>query len=151
MIPAMKIRATLLSLVLLVCLALPATAPAHGEPQLFEMKRDDMRIKLYVLHDEVVRAHVRARERCGEGRNATTGFLRFDLSAPEAIAIHGDGRFSYDVTFDDARGHGRLALQGRVHPQTIRGVFLFRNLDDTSCGSGRPGNRRVLYTARLKT
>lgn len=108
-----------------------------------------MRITLNVKGDRVVRAHVRARERCGEGRNSTAGFLKFDLPRSEAIEIR-DGSFDYDVTFDDARGYGRLALQGGVNPKTIRGVFLFRNLDDTSCGSGRPGFRRVLYTARLQ-
>jgi hypothetical protein len=145
----MKLRATLLCLVLLGCLAMPASA-AHHEPQLFQMKRDDMRVKLYVLHDEVVRASVRAHERCGEGRNATTGTLKFDLPASEAVPIR-NGKFDYDETFDDARGHGRLVLQGGVNPQTIRGVFMFRNLDDTSCGTGRSGKRRVLYTARLQS
>ena len=140
----MKTRATLLSLALL---ALPATVTGHGEPMVYEMNRDDMRVKVHVYHDDVIRASVRARERCG--KNGPTGFLKFDLSPSEAVPIR-DGHFNYDETFDDARGHGRIVLQGGVSSQTIRGVFMFRNLDDSSCGSGRPGKRRVLYTARLQ-
>ena len=142
----MKTRATLLSLALLGCLALPATVTGHGEPTVYEMKRDDMRVTIHVSHDEVIRATVRARERCG--KNGATGFLRAEISEPIPIR---DGNFDYDETFDDARGHGRLVLEGGVNPQTVRGVFMFRNLDDTSCGSGRPGKRRVLYTARLQS
>jgi hypothetical protein len=140
-----KLRATLLCLVLLGCLALPAGATA-SKAKVFKMTRADMRITLNVKGDRVVRAHVRARERCG---NDAGGFLEFDLPRSEAIEIR-DGSFDYDVAFDDARGHGRIALEGGVNPQTIRGVFLFRNFDDLSCGSGRPGYRRVLYTARLQ-
>jgi hypothetical protein len=146
----MKLRATALCLVLLGCAALPGSATAQ-KAKVFTMTREDMRITLNVAGDRVVGAHVRARERCGEGKNATTGFLTFDLPRVEAISIDDDGRFDHDISFDDARGHGRLVLQGRVHPQTIRGVFLFSNLDDTSCGTGRPGYRRVLYTARLQS
>jgi hypothetical protein len=147
MMAAMKIRAALLGLVLLACVgALPATVAAHGDPMVYEMKRDDMTVRIHVYHDEVIKATVRARERCG--KNGASGFLKAEIAEPIPIR---DGSFNYDETFDDARGHGRLVLQGGVNPQTIRGVFMFRNLDDTSCGTGRPGNRRVLYTARLQT
>ncbi len=141
----MKIRAILLSLVLLATAALPATVSGHGDPMVYEMKRDDMRVKIHVYHDKVIRATVRARERCG--KDGPTGFLKAEIAEPIPIR---DGDFDYDETFDDARGHGRVVLQGGVGPQNIRGVFMFRNLDDTSCGSGRPGQRRVLYTAGLQ-
>jgi hypothetical protein len=109
------------------------------------MVRADMRITLNVKGDRVVRAHVRARERCGNG---VSGFLEFNLPPAEAIEIRND-RFHYGVTFDDARGNGTLVLEGLVHRRSINGVFLFRNHQDKSCGTGRPGYRRVLYTARL--
>jgi hypothetical protein len=127
---------------------MPAGATA-GKGKAFEMTRADLRISLNVKGDRVVRAHIRARERCGEGKNATTGFLEFDLPRAEAIAIR-DDHFHYGVSFDDARGNGTLVLDGLVHRRTITGVFLFRNHEDTSCGTGRPGYRRVLYTARLQ-
>lgn len=144
-----KLRAAALFLVLglLACLAVPATA-AHHVPQVYEMDRGDMRITIRVLHDEIVRARVRARERCGG--NGAAGFLVADMPSRGPIPIGPDGRFDHEERFDDARGHGRLDFEGRRQGGAIRGVFLFQNLDDRSCGSGRPGNRRVLFTARLR-
>jgi hypothetical protein len=142
----MKLRATALCLVLLGCAAMPAGATA-GRAKVFKMTREDMRITLNVKGDRVVRAHVRARERCG---NDAGGFLEFDLPGAEAIQIR-DDHFHYGVTFDDARGNATLILEGLVHRRTITGVFLFRNHEDRSCGTGRPGKRRVLYTARLQS
>jgi hypothetical protein len=143
-----KLRAIplVLAFMLLACLAVPATA-AHHVPQVYEMDRDDMRITVRVLHDEIVRARVRARERCGG--NGATGFLVAEMPSRKPIPIGPGGRFDYEESFDDARGHGRLDFEGRRQGNVIRGVFLFQNLDDRSCGSGRPGNRRVLFTARL--
>jgi hypothetical protein len=132
-------------------LAGAALAPAAGasRAEVFRMVRADMRITLNVKDGRVVRAHVRARERCGKGKDATSGFLNFDLPRVEAIQIR-DDHFHYGVTFDDARGNATLILDGLVHHRSITGVFLFRNHEDRSCGTGRPGSRRVLYTARLQ-
>lgn len=129
-------------------LAGAAIAPAAraSRAEFFRMVREDMRVTLNVKDGHVVRAHVRARERCGDG---VSGFLEFNLPPAEAIEIRND-RFHYGVTFDDARGNGTLVLEGLVHRRSINGVFLFRNHQDKSCGTGRPGYRRVLYTARLQ-
>jgi hypothetical protein len=145
MMVAMKTR--LIGLALVSLLALPASAAAHGQTQVFRMDREDMQVTIRVHDGEIVRAHVRARERCG--RDGPTGFLVADMPGLEPIPIGGDGRFDHEASFDDARGHGRLDFEGRLQGSTIRGVFLFQNLDDKSCGSGRPGKRRVLFTARL--
>ena len=86
-----------------------------------------------IVDDEIVRAHVRARERCG--RNGATGFLVADMPSREPIPIGPNGRFYYEAGFDDARGHARLDFQGKRHGSTIRGVFLFQNLDDPSAAA----------------
>ena len=124
-----------------------ATASAA---RVFRMVRPDMRISLNVKRGKVVRAHVRARERCGRGRNETTGFLDFRLFPREAIPLRSNRSFHYNASFDDARGSAQVILDGQVHRRTITGVFAFRNHKDVSCGTGRPGKRRVLYTARLR-
>jgi hypothetical protein len=143
-----RLPAAVLCAALLACAALaPAAGASKGK--VFKMTREDMRITLNVEGDRVVHVHIRARERCGEGRNATSGFLEFDLPRAEAVPIR-DDHFHYGVNFDDARGNGVLVLEGLVHRRTITGVFLFRNREDPSCGTGRPGYRRVLYTARLQ-
>ena len=148
MIRAMKVRATVLGIVLLACAAaLPATA-AHREPLLFQMKRDDLRIKLYVLHDEVVRVHVGARENCR--RSGASGFLKFDLFPSEAFAIADDGSIRRRIAFDDARGNGVVVLQGDVGRRSIIGAFSFYNRDDRSCGTRQPGDRRVVFIARRR-
>jgi hypothetical protein len=143
----MKLRATTLCLVLGACAALPATATA-SKAKVYKMVRPDMRISLSVKNGKVVRGHVRAIERCGQGRNETKGFLNFQLFPVEAIPLRGDRSFHYNASFDDARGSAQIILDGQVNRRTIRGVFAFRNHEDVSCGSGRPGKRRVLYTAR---
>ncbi len=114
------------------------------------MVRKDMRISLNVKNGRVVRGHVRALERCGQGRNETRGFLNFKLFPSEAIPLRANRSFHYNASFDDARGSAQIVLDGQVHRRTITGVFAFRNHQDISCGSGRPGKRRVLYTARLQ-
>jgi hypothetical protein len=124
----------------------PTLVGAKSKARIFKMTREDMRVTLSVRGDRVVRAHVRARERCGNG---VSGFLEFDLPRAEAIQIR-DDHFHYGATFDDARGNATLVLDGLLHRRTITGVFLFRNHEDRSCGTGRPGKRRVLYTARLQ-
>lgn len=144
MMAAMKIRATLLSLLVLAALT-PAATAAHHEPQLFQMKREDLRIKLYVLHDEVVRVHVAARENC---RGRAGGFLRFDLYRSEAIELGADGTFRRRIAFDDARGNGVVVLEGDVAHGTVVGAFSFQNRDNRSCGTRQPGDRRVVFIAR---
>ena len=139
-----------LALALLACLALPATASA-SKAKVFKMVREDMRITLNVKDGKVVRGHVRALERCGQGRTKPSGFLTFTAPPPEAIPLRSNRSFHYDASFDDARGSAEILLDGEVHRTTITGVFAFRNHEDISCGSGRPGKRRVLYTARLQS
>lgn len=146
----MKLRAPALALALLACLAVPAGASA-SKAKVFKMTREDMRITLNVKNGKVVRGHVRAIERCGQGRNETKGFLNFKLFPAEAIPLRSNRSFHYDASFDDARGSAQIILDGQVHRRTITGVFAFRNHQDISCGSGRPGKRRVLYTARLQS
>ena len=145
----MKLRASAICLLLLAAAAMPATASA-GRAKVFKMVRKDMRISLNVRDGRVVRGHVRALERCGQGRNETKGFLNFKLFPSEAIPLRANRSFHYNASFDDARGSAQVILDGQVHRRTITGVFAFRNHQDISCGTGRPGKRRVLYTARLR-
>ncbi len=142
----MKLRATLLC-ALVACLALPATAAGHGDPMVYAMKRYDLRVKIRVHHDEIVRVHVGARELCR--RSGASGFLKFDLFPSEAIPIVGNDIFSHRVAFDDARGNGVVTLEGAVFRRSILGVFSFRNREDPSCGTRQPGDRRVIFSARL--
>ncbi len=113
--------------------------------RVYRMKRDDMRIALNVKGGRIVRVHVRARERCG--RNGPTGFLKFDLGRIEAVRIRGNGRFHFGASFDDARGSAEVLLNGEVHRRSITGFFAFKNHQDRSCGTGRPGHRKVSFRA----
>jgi hypothetical protein len=128
--------------------ASPATATTSSGARVFEMVRRDMRVTIRIVGRRVVHAHVRALERCG--RSGAKGYLTFDLPREEAIRVREDGHFHHGETFDDARGRGTVVLEGLVHRRTIQGIFLFRNRRDRSCGTGRPGERRVHYTARLR-
>jgi len=127
---------------------LGAEARASRTARVFRMVRRDMRVSIRVRGGRVVRAHIRARERCGNG---AAGFLTFDLYPEDAIPLRPNRSFRHAESFDDARGKGTVVLEGLVHRRTITGVFLFRNGRDRSCGTGRPGKRRVLYTARLRS
>ncbi len=119
---------------------------SRAQVRVFKLKRSDLRVALAVRGGRIVRVHIRALERCGNG---ASGFLKFDLTEDEAIKLRRDGGFRYGAAFDDARGNATLALGGRVHGRSITGFFRFQNREDRSCGTGRPGRRSLRFRARL--
>ena len=132
---------------LLACLVLVAlvAAPAGADAKLFKLVREDIRVKLNVKGERIVSVHIRARERCGE--TDAVGFAKFVLRE-EPIVIRPGGRFHYGASFDDARGFGSVVLDGTVHRRRVSGFFSFKNNEGVNCGTGRPGDRKVHFTAR---
>jgi hypothetical protein len=128
----------------------PTPVGAKSTARVFKMVRQDMRISFNVKGGRIVRAQVKAIEHCGQGKNTSSGFLNFKLFPVEAIPLRKDGSFHFGESFDDARGSAEVLLNGAVGRRAITGIFAFKNHQDTSCGTGRPGHRKVQFRATLQ-
>jgi hypothetical protein len=112
------------------------------------MHRSGLRVRLEVGDGEIVSTRAWVRLRCSDG--SAEGFSLMLHGSGQEIHIKPGGGFNLKLT----TGGGywsRRHLSGHVYNRSITGTYTVwerRSVSGPICGTGRPGDRTLQFTAR---
>ena len=132
-----------------VAVALPGFAPPAGgaDRAVYTMHREGLRVRLEVRGSEITSTRIWARLHCSDGFEGGSGLL---LKGPhQQIRVSRSGSFNFRLTTGGGYWR-RIRLHGHVYSRTIAGSYTFweRRGPSVVCGTGRPGDRTLRFTAR---